>query len=79
LDNSTCPPTIVDLCAQLGVSDLQTFYHFTTMAAPQVLPPPMTAIKFMGLGLEIGGHTLWHTLKHEANIKRFKEAFSVIP
>ena len=39
----------------------------------------MTAIEFMGLGLDIGRHTLWRTYKHEANIKRFKEAFGVIP
>jgi hypothetical protein len=45
----------------------------------QVSPPAMTAIKFMELGLEIGGHALWRTYKHEANIKRFKEAFGVIP
>jgi hypothetical protein len=51
--------------------------HFDAMA--QVPPPPMTAIKFMGLGLEIGKHTRWHTYKHEANIKRFKQAFGVIP
>jgi hypothetical protein len=45
----------------------------------QVPPPAMTAIEFMGLGLEIGRHTRWRTYKHEANVKRFKEAFGVIP
>jgi hypothetical protein len=45
----------------------------------QVPPPAMTAIEFMGLGLEIGGHTRWRTYKHEANVKRFKQAFGVIP
>jgi hypothetical protein len=39
-------------------SDLQTF---TTMADPQVPPPSMTAIKFLGLGLKIGGHQGWRT------------------
>jgi len=45
----------------------------------QVPPQAMTAIEFMGLGLEIGGHTRWQTYKHEANVKRFKQAFGVIP
>jgi hypothetical protein len=45
----------------------------------QVPPPAMTAIEFMGLGLEIGGHTRWQTYLHEANVKRFKQAFGVIP
>jgi hypothetical protein len=45
----------------------------------QVQPPAMTAIKFMGWGLEIGRHTRWHTYKHEANVKWFKAAFGVIP
>ena len=45
----------------------------------QVPPPAMTAIEFMGLGLEIGGHTRWQTYKHETNVKRFKQAFGVIP
>jgi hypothetical protein len=49
------------------------------MADPQVPPPSMTAIEFLGLGLEIGGHQRWRTFKHDANIKRFKEAFGVIP
>jgi hypothetical protein len=54
------------------------FIKNAAMAA-QVPPPAMTAIEFMGLGLEIGGHTRWRTYKHEANIKRFKEAYGVIP
>jgi len=45
----------------------------------QVPPQAMTAIEFMGLGLEIGGHTRWQTYKHEANVKWFKQAFGVIP
>jgi hypothetical protein len=44
----------------------------------QVPPPAMNAIEFMGLGLEIGRHTQWRTYKHEANIKRFKEAFGML-
>jgi hypothetical protein len=42
-------------------------------------PPPMTANEFLELGLEIGGHSRWRTYQHDANIKRFKEAFGVIP
>jgi hypothetical protein len=50
------------------------------MADPTQVPPPaMTAIEFLGLGLEIGGHQRWRTFQHDANIKRFKEAFGVIP
>jgi hypothetical protein len=45
----------------------------------QVPPPSITAVEFMGLGLEIGRHTRWRTYKLEANVKRFKEAFGVIP
>jgi hypothetical protein len=59
--------------------DLQTFDN-TTMADPQaVSPPSMTAIEFLGLGLEIGGHKRWRTFQHAANIQRFKEAFGVLP
>ena len=50
------------------------------MADPTQVPPPsMTAIEFLELGLEIGGHTRWRTFQHAANIKRFKEAFGVLP
>jgi hypothetical protein len=45
----------------------------------QVPPPAMTAMDFMGLGLEIGGHDKWRTYKYHTNVKRFKEAYGVIP
>jgi hypothetical protein len=45
----------------------------------QVPPAAMTAIEFMELGLEIGGHAKWRTYLHHTNIKRFKQAFGVIP
>jgi hypothetical protein len=45
----------------------------------QAPPPAMTTMDFMGLGLEIGGHSRWRTYKYEANVKRFKQAFGVIP
>jgi hypothetical protein len=48
-------------------------------AMAQVPPPAMTAIEFMELGLEIGGHAKWRTYLHHTNIKRFKQAFGVIP
>jgi hypothetical protein len=36
-------------------------------------------MEFLELGLEIGGHSRWRTFNLDANIKRFKEAFGVIP
>jgi hypothetical protein len=47
--------------------------------AAQVPPPAMTAISFMGLGLELGLHTKWRTYKHDQNINRFKADFGIIP